>query len=114
MTARRSKYGNTPTVVDNIRFASKAEARRWGELKLLQRAGKLHGLNCQHSFDLTVAGKKIARYVADFIYFEEPQFSTASDRKVAEDVKGIETPVFKLKAKLFRALYPDWELRVVK
>ena len=32
------KYRNEPTSVDGIRFASKKEAWRYGELKLLEKA----------------------------------------------------------------------------
>lgn len=108
-----NKYKNKPTVVDGIRFASKAEARRWGELRLLERAKKISGLRRQPSFALVVAGQKIALYVGDFSYFE-PSPRLGDVIPVCEDVKGMETRVFKLKAKLFRALYPDWDLRVVK
>jgi len=33
---------------------------------------------------------------------------------VVEDFKGMETAVFKLKAKMFRYKYPEMELRVTK
>jgi hypothetical protein len=39
-----SKYHAQPTVVDGIRFASKAEARRYGELMLLMKARVIWGL----------------------------------------------------------------------
>lgn len=38
---KRSKYRNVPTVVDGIRFQSKAEARRWTELRMLERVGEI-------------------------------------------------------------------------
>lgn len=107
-TARKNKYGNKPVWVDSIHFASKAEAKKYAELKMLKRCGHINELHLQPRFKMVVAGVKICTYVADFSFLEE------SGRSVALDVKGIETPVFKLKAKLFRALYPDWELRVVK
>ena len=34
-----TKYRNQPVTVDGYRFDSKAEARRWGELKLLAALG---------------------------------------------------------------------------
>ena len=36
-----SKFGNVRTSVDNITFASKAEARRYQELRLLEKAGEI-------------------------------------------------------------------------
>lgn len=106
---RASKYGNVPTIVDGMRFASKAEARRYIELRLLERAGEILNLVCQPRYVLG-SGTKPPVYVADFAYSE-------AGRQVAEDVKGGEatqTPVFKLKAKLFCERYPHVELRIVK
>lgn len=95
-----SKYRAVRTAVDGITFASKAEARRYGELKLLERAGKIHGLEVQPPFDLVVMGRKVGRYVGDFAYYDR-----ATKRHVLEDVKGMRTPVYRLKAKLMQALY---------
>jgi len=100
-----NKYRNIKTVVDGITFASKAEARRYGQLKLLERAGHITGLQLQVPFRL-YAGIK---YIADFVYCD-----CATERMTAEDVKGFETKEFKLKKRLFEAYYPDYELRVVK
>lgn len=103
--ARRSKYKNVPTVVDGIRFASKAEAKRYGELKLLQRGKLISDLECQPWFQLVVAGEVISNYVGDFKYFE-------NGRGVVEDVKGVQTDAFKIKWALAKALLPhiDWRL----
>lgn len=96
------KYGAKPTVVDNIRFASKAEAKRYGELKVLERAGEIRELELQPRYDLSAWGQKIARYIADFRY---------KDRRdnfrnwVVEDVKGVKTPVYQLKKKLMAVQY---------
>lgn len=38
------KYHAKPTTVDGIRFASKAEARRYSELRLLEKAGEIKNL----------------------------------------------------------------------
>jgi hypothetical protein len=42
-----SKYRAIPTTVDGIRFDSKREAARYGELKLLEKAGHIRGLTLQ-------------------------------------------------------------------
>lgn len=109
MTDRPRKYRNKPVEVDGRRFDSKAEARRYSQLKLLQRAGIIADLECQKRYPLTAHGQAICVYVADFAY-------TDLQRRVAvaEDVKGVETDVFRIKAKMFRAEYPGVELRVVK
>lgn len=107
--ASGGKYGNVPTMVAGIRFDSKAEANRYSELCLLQRAGSISDLECQPRYVLG-GGKRPPIYVADFRYQEE-------GRLIVEDVKGgkgTQTAVFKLKAKLFRERYPDIELRIIE
>lgn len=109
-----SKYRAIPTTIDGIRFDSKGEARRYGMLRLMERAGEISDLTLQPSFVLQEAftdsnnvKQRAITYRADFQYTEK-------GRTVIEDYKGIETPVFKMKAKMFRAKYPDLELRIVR
>lgn len=96
----RSKYKNVPTQIDGITFHSKKEAERYGVLMILQRSGKISNLELQPKYKLTVEGKHIANYIADFTYFDRQCV-----RPVVEDVKGMKTPVYNLKKKLFLALY---------
>ena len=93
-----SKYRNRPTYVDGHRFASKAEARRYVELKLLERAGAITGLVRQVRFPLAVGKEVIGHYVADFVYQHEGQ-------EVVEDVKGKRTDLYKWKRRHFAAQY---------
>src|SRR3990167_4438640 len=107
---RRSKYRAVPTVVDNIRFASKAEARRYGELKLLERAGKICDLALQPRFELCVSDPegeeiKIGTYVADFYYLTLDKFGDNFSIEVVEDVKGFRTDLYKWKKKHFETQY---------
>jgi len=95
---RRSKYGAKKTVVDGIKFDSMAEAARYGVLKVLQSAGLIKDLRLQVPYVITVNGKKICRYVADFVYIE-------NGKEVVEDVKGMKTPVYNLKKKLMEAVF---------
>lgn len=99
---KRNKYGAQPTVVDGIRFASKREARRWQELKLLEKGKQISGLRRQLRYPLEVYGELIATYVADFVYYPTPHDSPVV---VVEDTKGVRTPEYKLKAKLMKAIY---------
>ncbi len=96
--ARRNKFGNVATVVDGKRFASGREAKRYGELRLLERAGLISGLKLQPRYPLTVNGCPVTVYFGDFDYVEGGQL-------VTEDSKGVQTDVFKLKAKLFAAIH---------
>lgn len=108
---RRQKFNAKRTVVDGIAFDSKKEARRWQELRLMERAGDITHLERQKTFDLTVNGMKVARFVADFVYFWH-------GHRIVEDVKGYQnkgaphTRVFEMKKRLMLALY-NIQVRVV-
>ena len=94
----RNKYGNKKTVVDNITFDSMKEAARYGELKLLEKAGKIDLLELQPKFRLEVNGEKICTYIADFQYDDD-------GHTVVEDVKGVKTAIYRLKKKLVKAIF---------
>jgi len=94
----RNKYGNKKTVVDNIVFDSMKEAARYGELKLLEKAGKIDLLELQPKFRLEVNGEKICTYIADFQYDDD-------GHTVVEDVKGVKTAIYRLKKKLVKAIF---------
>lgn len=87
------KYGAKQTVVDGIKFPSKREAKRYGELKLLEQAGKISALTRQVRYRLV----QVVHYVADFVYIDE------SGVAVVEDVKGYKTPEYKAKKKLMES-----------
>ncbi len=111
---KRSKYGNVPTVgVDGKRKASKTEAKRDGELALLVKSGEVIDLERQPKFDLFVNGRKICRYVGDWSYWEsDPRCDHRALRRVVEDRKGHQTPAFKIKWALAKALHPEIEWRL--
>jgi hypothetical protein len=75
-----------------------AEAARYGALKIIQAAGLISELRLQVPYVITVNGKKICRYIADFVYIE-------NGKEVVEDVKGMKTPVYNLKKKLMEAVH---------
>ena len=111
-----AKYKNKKIEVDGIVFDSKKEARRYQELKLLEKAGKITDLQMQVKFELIPAqreftneiytkgrnkgsfkkGKLLERecvYIADFVYWE-------NGKRVAEDTKGFRTKDYIIKRKL--------------
>ena len=108
-----NKYRNKKIQVDMYVFDSIAESRRYKELKLLERAGEITDLELQPKFLLQEGFKKNGKtyrkieYTADFMYTEK-------GKKIVEDVKGIQTDVFKLKHKLFEKKYPELELKIIK
>ena len=108
-----AKYRNIKTEVDGIVFDSKAEARRYAELKLLEKANEISDLRLQPEFDCVVNGQKICTYKADFEYWIRDEEFSPDDKYVCEDVKGFKTQVYRLKKKLVEALH-DIEIREVR
>lgn len=108
------KYKAVKTTVDGIKFDSKKEARRYQELKLLEKAGVIKDLGLQPNFLLQDKFKKNGKtyrkieYIADFIYWDCEKNCT-----VIEDVKGLKTQVYSIKKKLFEFKYPDLEIREI-
>lgn len=95
---RKSKFRNIKTIIDGTEFASKLEAGRYAQLKLMERAGLIGDLETQRSFDLTVNGIVVTRYIADFVYV-----AAGSLELVVEDAKGLLTPLYRLKKKMMMA-----------
>ena len=106
-----SKIANKPCLVDGIRFHSRKEARRYRELMLLQKAGLISNLILQPKYKLAVGNRPILlksdRYkngrqvtaIMDFAYIDE------GGQEVVEDVKGIDTPISRLKRAIVEAQY---------
>jgi len=93
------KYRNEPVEEDGHRFDSKAERRRYRELKLMQDAGEIESLRLQHRIDLVVSGTFVCAYVSDFSYWDTEQKTW-----IYEDVKGVRTAAYRIKKKLLKAL----------
>lgn len=114
-----NKYHNEKTIVDGIAFDSRKEARRYQELKLMERAGEITDLQRQVKYELIPAQyemgtrirgnhvstvercvEKAVNYYADFVYNDKMTGET-----VVEDVKGMKTEVYRIKKKLMRWRY---------
>jgi hypothetical protein len=111
---KRSKYNATRTQVGDIWFASKAEARAFQVLKIAEGHQLVTSLRLQPRYPLqesfTDAYERRHRavvYVADFEFVR-------GGRLIAVDVKGYQTPAFRIKAKLFAQRYPDILLEIWK
>lgn len=105
------KYGNRKITRDGMTFDSVKEYKRWCELSLLEKAGKVTDLQRQVKYVLIPAqyepatvskrgtvkyGRLIERvvfYVADFVYVED-------GKTVVEDTKGFKTKDYIIKRKL--------------
>lgn len=99
---KRSKYHNVKIELDGRTFDSQKEFNRYGELKLLERAGLISELKLQVPFELIpvqVGGLRKERpltYVADFTYIDE------HGKLVIEDTKGVKTKDYIIKRKLMK------------
>lgn len=88
---QQNKYSAEKIEIGGMKFDSKKEARRYGELKMLEDAKIITGLRRQVKYVLIPSqrdekGKVIERecaYYADFVYFD-----TEKGETVVEDVKG--------------------------
>ena len=118
----KSKYYNVKTkTTDGLVFDSTKEARRWGQLLLLQKAGKITSLQRQVKYELLPAqyetferfskrgvrlkdGQRLVErkveYVADFTYT-----NTETGENVVEDAKGMRTKDYIIKRKLMYAVH---------
>ena len=96
---RRNKYNAKKVLYDGIKWDSQAELKRYIELKRLQAAHEIAGLEAHVPYDLCVLGKKVCRYIPDFRY------TNKAGQTIIEDVKGMKTDVYKLKKKLFEIVH---------
>lgn len=105
---RQDAKGKADRTRDGILFASKLERQRYDQLKLLERAGKIKGLQRQVPYEFTetisacrpeVSISRKRTYVADFTYYE------VCMGPVVEDVKGVLTKEYKEKKYWMRNLY---------
>lgn len=84
--AKVSKYHAVKTIVDGITFDSAKEARRYSELKLLEKAGEITDLELQPVYELHAPnGERLGSFLADFKYRRRDGSQTI------EDVKGMKT-----------------------
>lgn len=97
---RGNKFHAVRTEVEGIIFDSKAEARRYQELRLLERDGQIRNLQCQPKYEFIVNGVKVASYRPDFRYEQ-------NGRVIHEDVKSKATKTrdYRIRKKLMMACY---------
>lgn len=86
--------------IDGITFASKAEAKRYSHLKIMQQRGEIRDLQQGQKYPLVVNGIEVGIYTPDF------EYRTLTNGVVIEEVKagtsGKETD-YRLRRKLFEA-----------
>jgi len=101
VSPRGTRYGRIEKpVVDGIKFDSPAEAKRYLELRQMERFGEVSDIRLQVAYPFIENGKVCFNYYADFVYV-----LTATGEEVVEDVKGMMTDIYRLKKKLIDARY---------
>ena len=96
--------------LDGVVFDSKGELARWCELKLLEKAGEIAGLERQREVKLVIDGRAVlmrsarypngrpCRYTADFAYFQ-------AGKRVLEEFKGFDNAESRLRRAVVEAIY---------
>jgi len=106
MIHKKTKYNNKITELDGIKFHSRKESMRYGQLKLYEKGGLISDLRLQVSYELipklVINGKteRAIKYIADFVYYD-----TVNKVEVVEDVKGMITDIFKIKYRLMKLIH---------
>jgi hypothetical protein len=91
-----SRFPAKRTTVDGFTFDSKREAKRYGELKMLEKGGEIADLKIHPEFPVDIKGRHFCIYTADFSYNELRRHRDAdvaglflvTVRAVVEDVKS--------------------------
>ena len=96
-----NKYGAKQTVVDDIEFDSKAEAKYYYQLKMrgISNFKMQEEFILQEAFEIDGKKQRAIKYKPDFTFYEDEKLV-----KVV-DVKGKRTADFNIKAKLFMKRY---------
>ncbi len=109
-----NKYHAQKTILDGITFDSRAEATRYTELRLLERAGEISSLVLQPEFELIPGYTKNGRKVRAVKYRADFQYTDRDGKTVIEDVKGVRTKEFAIKKKIFEWKYQNLTITEVK
>ena len=97
---RRNKYFAKKATQDGYRFDSLAEHKRYGELRLLEKAGEIKKLEVHPAYSIDWGGSAhICTVILDFRYRDKV------GGEHIEDVKGQDNALSRLKRKLVEAAY---------
>lgn len=102
------KYGARKKEYNGTIYPSAFEAKYAAQLDWRKRAGDVKDWQRQITFNLTVNKILICKYIIDFVIIHN------DDSKEYIETKGFETRDWKIKRKLFKALYPQLNYKVVK
>ena len=107
-----SKYNNKKVTVDGIQFDSKIEARYYEYLKELEKQGVVSEFLLQKKYLLLEGFDKNGKRIRPINYIADFEVHYTDGRIEVVDIKGFETPDFRIKKKLFEYRYP-FELKLI-
>jgi|GEM_PF-2937851 hypothetical protein len=125
---KRHKYGAVRVTCKlGHQHPSKAEAMHCWALQAKINHGTIRDLEYEKPYDLIVNGKKVGVHKPDFT-FKAPTFKLTSTGPMSavsqinwdnpiicvDEVKGFRTKDWIFRSKMFQALYPEVEYRVVE
>lgn len=93
-----------------LRFDSKREHKYWADFRQLEKKGEIRDLKLHPVFPLTINGKTIGKYTADFLFIEGNR-TRVIDVKSKPTAKG---EAFRLRKAVVEAVYPWVDIEVVK
>lgn len=104
------RFRNKPVQFGGLKFDSKREAERWGQLVVLEKLGHITELRRQVAYELAPAvklegerrTKPAMRYIVDF------EYRGADDKLVVEDIKSPATAkesTFRAKLHLMKSVH---------
>lgn len=109
-----SKYNNKKVEVDGHVFDSEVEAMYYNLLKERHINGEVESFEIQPKFILQPKFRKRGKLFHPITYSADFKVVHNNGRTEIIDIKGMETDIFKLKAKIFEYTFPDLELVLLK
>ena len=105
---KRNKFNAAKTEYNCHKYDSKREAKHAAELDLRIKAGEVEKWERQFKIEINVKDKHICNYFIDFkVWLLDGSIEY-------HEVKGIETGLWKVKWKLVKSIYPDWNFVLIK
>lgn len=107
--AGRNKYGNHKVCcLSKHTHDSKLEANYCNRLLAMLQAKEIKSYDVQFRIGFIVNGVPVCDHIVDFLVIG------LDGKRECHDTKGMKTDVWRIKYKLFKALYPTVEYKVIE
>ncbi|MCK2000055.1 DUF1064 domain-containing protein [[Brevibacterium] frigoritolerans] len=110
----KSKYGANKIVINDIKFDSMLEGNYYLYLLNEKEKGSILDYELKPSFVLQPSFKKNEKRILQIKYIADFKIFLPTGEIIIVDTKGVVTPDFKLKQKMFEFKYPELSLKVLK